>query len=46
MIKLLIEEEFFLKYTLGQYAIPVELIIGTFGILILLEATRRAIGSL
>jgi len=33
-----------LKYTLGQYAIPVELIIGTFGILILLEATRRAIG--
>jgi TRAP transporter 4TM/12TM fusion protein len=33
-----------LKYTLGQYAIPVELIIGTSGILILLEATRRAIG--
>ena len=33
-----------LKYTLGQYAIPVELIIGTIGILILLEATRRAIG--
>ena len=33
-----------LKYSLGQYAIPVELIIGTFGILILLEATRRAIG--
>jgi TRAP transporter 4TM/12TM fusion protein len=33
-----------LKYTLGQYAIPVELIIGTTGILILLEATRRAIG--
>ena len=33
-----------LKYTLGQYAIPVELIIGVFGILILLEATRRAIG--
>ena len=33
-----------LKYTLGQYAVPVELIIGTSGILILLEATRRAIG--
>ena len=33
-----------LKYPLGQYAIPVELIIGTSGILILLEATRRAIG--
>jgi len=33
-----------LKYTLGQYTIPVELIIGTTGILILLEATRRAIG--
>jgi TRAP transporter 4TM/12TM fusion protein len=33
-----------LKYSLGQYAIPVELIIGTIGILILLEATRRAIG--
>ncbi|MDC0903436.1 TRAP transporter permease [Pelagibacteraceae bacterium] len=33
-----------LKYTLGQYAVPVELIIGTTGILILLEATRRAIG--
>ena len=33
-----------LKYTLGQYAIPVELIIGTIGILVLLEATRRAIG--
>ena len=33
-----------LKYTLGQYAIPVELIIGAFGILLLLEATRRAIG--
>jgi len=33
-----------LKYTLGQYAIPIELIIGTTGILILLEATRRAIG--
>jgi TRAP transporter 4TM/12TM fusion protein len=33
-----------LKYTLGQYAIPVELIIGTIGILILLEATRRTIG--
>ena len=33
-----------LKYALGQYAIPVELIIGTSGILILLEATRRAIG--
>ena len=33
-----------LKYSLGQYLIPVELIIGTIGILILLEATRRAIG--
>ena len=33
-----------LKYSLGQYAIPVELIIGTSGILILLEATRRSIG--
>ena len=33
-----------LKYTLGKYAIPVELIIGMTGILILLEATRRAIG--
>ena len=33
-----------LKYSLGQYAIPVELIIGAVGILILLEATRRAIG--
>ena len=33
-----------LKYTLGQFAIPVELIIGMIGILILLEATRRAIG--
>ena len=33
-----------LKYSLGQYAIPVELIIGMVGILILLEATRRAIG--
>jgi TRAP transporter 4TM/12TM fusion protein len=33
-----------LKYSLGQYAIPVELIIGTTGILILLEATRRVIG--
>ncbi|MDB9705471.1 TRAP transporter permease [Pelagibacteraceae bacterium] len=33
-----------LKYSLDGYAIPVELIIGMFGILILLEATRRAIG--
>ena len=33
-----------LKYTLGQYAIPIELIIGTIGIVLLLEATRRAIG--
>ncbi|MDB9742965.1 TRAP transporter permease [Pelagibacteraceae bacterium] len=33
-----------LKYSLGEYVIPVELIIGMFGILILLEATRRAIG--
>ena len=33
-----------LKYSLGQYSIPIELIIGMIGILILLEATRRAIG--
>ena len=33
-----------LKYSLGQHAIPVELIIGICGILFLLEATRRAIG--
>ena len=33
-----------LKITLGQYTIPIELIIGTIGILILLEATRRVIG--
>jgi TRAP transporter 4TM/12TM fusion protein len=33
-----------LKYTLGHYVIPIELIIGMFGILILLEATRRTIG--
>ena len=34
-----------LKITLGKYIIPVELIIGTIGILILLEATRRVIGK-
>ena len=33
-----------LKYTFGNHVIPIELIIGMFGILILLEATRRAIG--
>ncbi len=33
-----------LKITLGNYIIPVELIIGATGILILLEATRRVIG--
>jgi len=33
-----------LKITLGEYIIPIELIIGTIGILILLEATRRVIG--
>ncbi len=33
-----------LKITLGEYIIPIELIIGTVGILILLEATRRVIG--
>jgi TRAP transporter 4TM/12TM fusion protein len=33
-----------LKYSLGQYLIPVELIIGMTGMLILLEATRRTIG--
>ncbi len=33
-----------LKISIGEYNIPVELIIGICGILILLEATRRAIG--
>ncbi len=33
-----------LKISLGRYNIPIELIIGICGILILLEATRRAIG--
>ncbi len=33
-----------LKITLGEYIIPIELIIGSIGILILLEATRRVIG--
>jgi len=33
-----------LKITLGNYIIPIELIIGSIGILILLEATRRVIG--
>ena len=33
-----------LKYTIGKYTIPIELIIGMTGIIILLEATRRAIG--
>tara|TARA_Y100000590_G_scaffold131047_1_gene149700 strand:+ start:651 stop:2969 length:2319 start_codon:yes stop_codon:yes gene_type:complete len=33
-----------LKLSLGEYIIPIELIIGLFGILILLEATRRVIG--
>ena len=33
-----------LKITLGKYIIPIELIIGSIGILILLEATRRVIG--
>ena len=33
-----------LNITIGQYNVPIELIIGIFGILILLEATRRAIG--
>ncbi len=33
-----------LKITLGQYTIPIEIIIGSIGILILLEATRRVIG--
>ena len=33
-----------LKITLGKYIIPVELIVGATGILILLEATRRVIG--
>ncbi len=34
-----------LKITLGQYTIPIEIIIGSIGILILLEATRRVIGK-
>ena len=33
-----------LKITIGKYIIPIELIIGSIGILILLEATRRVIG--
>ena len=33
-----------LKYSIGQFSIPVEIIIGMIGIVILLEATRRAIG--
>ena len=33
-----------LKITLGNYIVPIELIIGSVGILILLEATRRVIG--
>ena len=33
-----------LKITLGEYVIPIELIIGSIGILLLLEATRRVIG--
>jgi len=33
-----------LKYDIGQFTIPVEIIIGMIGISILLEATRRAIG--
>ncbi|MDC0449659.1 TRAP transporter permease [Pelagibacteraceae bacterium] len=33
-----------LKYSIGQFTIPVEIIIGMTGIIILLEATRRAIG--
>jgi len=33
-----------LKYSIGQFTLPVEIIIGMIGIVILLEATRRAIG--
>jgi TRAP transporter 4TM/12TM fusion protein len=33
-----------LQYRIGQFTIPVEIIIGMIGISILLEATRRAIG--
>jgi len=33
-----------LKYSIGQFIVPVEIIIGMIGIVILLEATRRAIG--
>jgi TRAP transporter 4TM/12TM fusion protein len=33
-----------LKYNIGPFTIPVEIIIGMIGIIILLEATRRAIG--
>ncbi|MDC0418548.1 TRAP transporter permease [Pelagibacteraceae bacterium] len=33
-----------LKYSIGQFTVPVEIIIGMIGIVALLEATRRAIG--
>jgi TRAP transporter 4TM/12TM fusion protein len=33
-----------LKYSIGQFTLPIEIIIGMIGIVILLEATRRAIG--
>ena len=33
-----------LKYSIGQFTVPVEIIIGMIGIVVLLEATRRAIG--
>jgi TRAP-type uncharacterized transport system fused permease subunit len=41
----LIEEVFLLSISIGNnFELPIELIIGSLGILILLEATRRAIG--
>ncbi len=33
-----------LRYSIGKFTIPVEIIIGMIGIIVLLEATRRAIG--
>jgi TRAP transporter 4TM/12TM fusion protein len=33
-----------LEYNIGQFTVPVEIIIGMIGIMLLLEATRRAIG--
>ena len=44
MMTLSIEVEYFLVKEIFGFKVPVELIIGAIGILILLEATRRAIG--